>query len=161
MQRYNNLHATVNGEFTFTVEDLQRADLIPVSENTFHLLLDGQSIAAEVLERDYQRKLFVIKINGTRYEVQLSDELDQMIERLGLGKRASTAIDKIKAPMPGLVRQVLVAPGDEIHVGQPVLILEAMKMENVIKAPGDGRVKTLRVGQGAAVDKNQVLIELE
>jgi biotin carboxyl carrier protein len=63
--------------------------------------------------------------------------------------------------MPGRILQIFIQPGDEIQVGDPILSLEAMKMENVLKADGIGIVKNIRIELGAVVDKGTVLIEFE
>ena len=63
--------------------------------------------------------------------------------------------------MPGLVLNILVSPGQMVQKGDPLLILEAMKMENVLKAAGEGQVKAVKVQQGMAVDKGQLLLEME
>jgi biotin carboxyl carrier protein len=63
--------------------------------------------------------------------------------------------------MPGLVLNILVSPGQAVQKGDPLIILEAMKMENVIKAAGEGHIKAINVLKGAAVEKGQLLLELE
>jgi biotin carboxyl carrier protein len=63
--------------------------------------------------------------------------------------------------MPGLVLNVFVEVGQEVQKGDNLLVLEAMKMENIIKATGTGKVKNIVVNQKQAVDKNQLLIEME
>jgi biotin carboxyl carrier protein len=80
---------------------------------------------------------------------------------MGLDKMASAKVLNVKAPMPGLVLNVLVEPGQEVKKGDKLLVLEAMKMENIIKAAGDGKVGRIAVDKGQAVDKNQTLIEFE
>jgi biotin carboxyl carrier protein len=79
---------------------------------------------------------------------------------LGFSSKSTKKANEIKAPMPGMVLSVLVQEGQLVKAGESVLILEAMKMENVIKAPADCTVKQIKVKQGNAVEKNQVLIEL-
>ena len=81
--------------------------------------------------------------------------------RLGLSVGGVQQQNTVKAPMPGLVLQILVEPGQVVQKGDPLLLLEAMKMENVIKAAGHGQVKTVAVEKGAAVDKGQLLLEME
>jgi biotin carboxyl carrier protein len=70
-------------------------------------------------------------------------------------------VSDLKAPMPGLVLQILVEPGQEIKKGDKILILEAMKMENAIKAPADAIVAQIHINPGTAVDKNQLLITFQ
>ncbi|MBK8879597.1 MAG: acetyl-CoA carboxylase biotin carboxyl carrier protein subunit [Haliscomenobacter sp.] len=84
-----------------------------------------------------------------------------MVDRLGLAKHTITKIKEIKAPMPGLVLEISVKEGDTVEKGQSLLILEAMKMENVLKSPGDGVVKRIFVDKGRPVDKNQILLEMD
>lgn len=161
MQNGNPITAKVNDQFSFTHEQLAAADLIAEGNGHYHVLLNGQAFRAELVETNYQLKTFVLKINGSPYHVKLADRYDQMVERLGLGAVHAVIARDIKAPMPGLVLDIMVAPGDTVAKDSPILILEAMKMENVIKAPGDGVVKAIRVEKGAAVEKNALLIEMQ
>jgi biotin carboxyl carrier protein len=70
-------------------------------------------------------------------------------------------VNEVKAPMPGLVLNILVEPGQEISKGDGLFVLEAMKMENIIKSPTDAIVKSIEVEKGIAVEKNQVLVKFE
>jgi len=70
-------------------------------------------------------------------------------------------VNEVKAPMPGLLLNVMVKPGNQVFKGDNLLVLEAMKMENMIKSPTDGVVKSIEVEKSSAVDKNQVLIKFE
>ena len=106
-------------------------------------------------------KTFTIKVNGSAYEVQLADQYDQLVNRLGLGVVSEHKVREIRAPMPGLVLDISVEIGQHVQKGDPLLILEAMKMENVLKSQGDGVVKAIRVEKGEAVDKNALLIEMD
>jgi biotin carboxyl carrier protein len=92
-------------------------------------------------------------------EVNLKEPLDDLLQSMGLDKLATAKVSSVKAPMPGLVLSVLVSAGQEVKKGDKLLVLEAMKMENIIKAGGDGVVAQIMVNQGQAVDKNQTLIE--
>lgn len=102
-----------------------------------------------------------VRVAGRTYTVELQDERDRLMATLGLGAGAGAVAPELRAPMPGLVLNVLVAPGQEVAKGDPVIVLEAMKMENVIKAPGDARVKELNVGNGTAVEKGHLLLTFE
>jgi biotin carboxyl carrier protein len=80
---------------------------------------------------------------------------------LGMDKLAAVGVQEVKAPMPGMVLNIIVSTGDEVKKGDALLVLEAMKMENIIKSPRDGKVKTVKAIKGTAVEKNQSLIVFE
>ena len=77
-----------------------------------------------------------------------------------MDKSNNNKIKEIKAPMPGLVLDILVKEGTEIKKGDPVLILEAMKMENILKSPEDGSIKKIKVRKGKVVEKNDMLVSI-
>lgn len=152
---------TVNDQFVFHSDDLESLDLIPIDATNFHILKNGQAFRAEVVATDFINKLFTIKINGNAYDIKLEDQYDLLIEKLGLAKYVAHKVKDIKAPMPGLVIAVNVEVGQAVQRGDALLILEAMKMENVLKSPGDGVVKAVHTEKGKAVEKGYVLIEME
>ncbi|MFB9865275.1 acetyl-CoA carboxylase biotin carboxyl carrier protein subunit [Rufibacter immobilis] len=133
-------------------------DLLPLSPTSFHILKDGRSYTAELLESEPESKTFKIKINGKVHTLQVQDRMDLLLESLGMGEALSQKVNDIKAPMPGLILDIKVTPGQEVKKGDPILILEAMKMENIIKSPGDGVVREVKVTVRQNVEKNQVLI---
>jgi biotin carboxyl carrier protein len=136
-------------------------DLLEIKDGKFHILQDNQSFDATVLEADYETKTFSIKINKNVYTVNLKDKFDLLVDKLGFSNMTVQKVNNIKAPMPGLVLDVLVQVGDVLTKGDSVLILEAMKMENVIKAEGDAVVKSIEITKGTPVEKNQILVEFE
>lgn len=93
--------------------------------------------------------------------MKIQNELDQLIEDMGLSLGSAQQVNDIKAPMPGLILEVNVQEGDQVTEGQYLLVLEAMKMENTLTAPRDGVVKSISVQKGDTVDKNELLIEME
>lgn len=133
-------------------------DMVEIGNHSFHIIHQNKSYRAEVLSFNPTEKSITLRINGNKYSVNVKDKLDLLLERLGMDKLAANEVKDIKAPMPGLVLDVLVSEGDEVQKGDKLMILEAMKMENVIKAPGEGQVKSIKVKQGDSVDKNQVMI---
>jgi len=161
MKHLEDISAKVNDRFEFTNEEIDQLDFMPIDDRNFHILSNGKSYRAELVSRNFQRKLFTIKINGTRYDIKLADAYDQMVERLGLGAINTSVATDIMAPMPGLVLQIMAKEGDNVTAGQPILILEAMKMENVIKAAADGTIAKIPVSKGAAVEKGQLLVKME
>lgn len=160
MQDPEKFQITVNGSKDFEL-DSEELDWRPTGQGTWHILLDGKGYHAELLHMDFQEKYFELRINGSNFKVKLADRFDQLIEKMGLAKQASTKIKDIKAPMPGLVLEIQVEVGQEVSRGQSLLILEAMKMENIIKSPGEGTVRRIHVEKGNPVEKNYLLIELD
>lgn len=160
MENSNSFKATVNEQFVFeTLSD--DIDELAVGNGHFHVLKDGLSYKAELLSADYNAKQIVLRVNGIQYSVKLEDQYDQLVNRLGLTISTTHKVKDIYAPMPGLVLDISVSVGQEVEEGSPLLILEAMKMENVIKSLGTGIVKSINVKQGEAVEKSQLLIEME
>lgn len=140
---------------------LFEGDLVPVGTNHFHAIWQNKSYNIEVLEHNAAEKTFHLLINGQHIYTKAKDELDLLLEGMGLQNSASTKINNVKAPMPGLIQSVAVAEGDTIQKGDTLLVLVAMKMENTIKSSGNGVVKTLKVTAGEIVEKNQVLLEFQ
>ncbi len=153
--------AIVNNQYEYDSLMPDQLNAVVSGNGKYHILHNSRSLHAEVLEADPAQKRFVIKVNGNIYHVQLQDIMDQLINRLGLSIKKTHRVKDIKAPMPGLVRRVDVYVGQEIKEGDPILILEAMKMENVLKSPGEGRVSKVLIRDGSPVEKGQVLVEVE
>lgn len=136
-------------------------DLKGDAKKGFHLIKDRKSYQIHVLESDLENKEFLVEVNGQTFPVKGSDRFDLLLKDLGMEHLANAVVNDLKAPMPGLVLEIKVAPGDTIKKGQAILVLEAMKMENVLKAESDAVVKSINCEKGQAVEKNQVLIEFE
>ncbi|SFA87035.1 acetyl-CoA carboxylase biotin carboxyl carrier protein subunit [Algoriphagus aquimarinus] len=134
-------------------------DLQWVSDRKIHLIYENKSLEAELISIDKESKSVQIRFGDKVSTLQLKDRFDILLEQMGMNNTASNALKEIKAPMPGLILDLKVQPGDEVAKGDVVLILEAMKMENIIKAPGDGIVKAVKVSLNQSVEKNQVLIQ--
>lgn len=134
-------------------------DLIQISDGCFHILINHKSYRAEVVKADSATKTFTLKVNGNVYSVTLKDKLDLLLEKMGMNSSGSGKANHVKAPMPGLIIDLRVKEGDTVMPGDALLILEAMKMENMIKASAQSVVKSVKVKKGDSVEKNQVLIE--
>lgn len=143
------------------VTDLEDMDILPEGKNHWHLLHQGKSFHIVAEEVNYADKYFILRVNGIRHEVRLSDPYDVLINKLGLAKKVVHPVNEIKAPMPGLIREVQVVQGQSIQEGDPVLVLEAMKMENVIKSPSAGIISKVLIQSGDAVEKGAVMIVFE
>lgn len=151
-----------NGKpFDASESDLEKLDAIPATDSKFHILKDSKSYKAEVVSTDFIAKKYTVKVNNNTYEVAISDALDLLIQSMGIERGGSKVINAIKAPMPGLILEISVKAGQEVKENDPLLILEAMKMENSFLSPRNGIIKSIAVEKGNAVDKGQLLIEFE
>ena len=132
-------------------------DLVRTGSMEYSLVRNGRSHRVFVLKEDRDNGTVRLRIGGGVHTVRLQDEQSRLMKTLGLD-RVVPKVREIKAPMPGLVINILVKPGDVVKKDDPVLVLEAMKMENVIRAPGDAVVSAIPAGQGKAVEKGQLLV---
>lgn len=136
-------------------------DIQKIKSNLFNILFEGKSFEAELLKMDPENKTVHVKINNKPIELKVEDEYDQLLHKLGMDKALTKKVNELKAPMPGLVLRILAEEGQAIKQGDSLLVLEAMKMENVLKSMGDGVIKQLKVKAGDKVEKNQLLIVME
>ena len=163
------LKATVNSSQEYQVAQKQGVisvndqdfnwDLAQLAPGKYHVIRNGKGYEVEVLESEAKGKQLTLKVNGKTHEVQLQDHMDLLLEKLGIDATADQGMQDLKAPMPGLVVEVFVSVGDVVSKGDRLMTLEAMKMENILKAQGDGEVKAISVSQGDSVEKNQVMIQ--
>jgi biotin carboxyl carrier protein len=153
----------VNESYNFELSPQTYAewDIAPLDDRMFHIIHNQQVYIAELVEADFAQKTMTVRINNTTYKLQIQDHFDQLINKLGFTSKASNKVNQLKAPMPGLVRNILVTPRQAVQKGDNLLILEAMKMENILKSPGDGIIKHISVASGDPVNKGQTLIEFE
>ena len=155
--------AIVDGtyDFQWREEQLDNMQLTQVDNRTYHVLWENKSLYVELHRADFKNKELEIIIRGRLYQVKLEDRFDQLVEKMGLTKAFSEKIKEIHAPMPGLILDILVSPGEEVAKDSHVIVLEAMKMENIITLPTDATVQEILVKKGEAVEKGQVLIKLD
>lgn len=140
---------------------LEGLDILPDGDGGYHVIHNHKSYNVRVLKHDQAAKELDLMINGNKYHVTLEDKYDALLKSMGMGAGTSKKIKNLKAPMPGLVLDVMVGAGSEVKKDDPLMILEAMKMENILKSPSDAVVKSIEIEKGKAVDKNQVLIHFE
>jgi biotin carboxyl carrier protein len=147
--------------FSFTKDQIDAADLVKKSPVEFNLVIDHRSVNARLISADMAAKKLTIEVEGESFEIEIKDELDQVLEKMGFGSSSGKQLKDIKAPMPGLVLEIAVTDGQEVAEGDKILILEAMKMENSIMIHTNAKIKRIAVTAGQAVEKGQLLVELE
>lgn len=125
------------------------------------VVLNHKTYQVEVRDADVLKKTVSFRIGGRKYEVAVQDKYDELLKQLGMERGAGAQAQELKAPMPGKVLSLEVESGNEVEEGQALLILEAMKMENVIKSPRSGVVKTIHVSTSQVVEKNEILVSFE
>jgi biotin carboxyl carrier protein len=162
-------HLKVNEKFNFEVNETQGTwivngapvslDTLEIKDNLLHILHQQTSYRVEIVTFSKEEKTASIKVNGHTYSIAIKDQFDDLLHQLGLDNLQSAKVAELKAPMPGLVLSVLVKEGDEIKKGDNLLVLEAMKMENIIKSPADVTIKSIKIKPSDKVEKNQVLIQ--
>lgn len=123
------------------------------------VLIIGKSYTAIIENIDRKNKEVTLKVNGQVYKTAIKEPIDQLLSKMGLDIKASNKIESIKAPMPGMVLKILVSVGQQVKKGDGLIILEAMKMENILKAADDATIKAIKVTERTAVEKGAVLIE--
>jgi biotin carboxyl carrier protein len=136
------------------------ADIQMTDNGQYHILYEGKSYRVELLDFDKNKKL-KFKINGKLAEVDVKDRNDLILAEMGFAVSGATKTEEIKAPMPGLLIDIKVAIGDQVKIGDPLLVLEAMKMENILKSPCDGIIQSILSKKGDIVEKNKVLIKFQ
>jgi acetyl/propionyl-CoA carboxylase alpha subunit len=136
-------------------------DIDVLGPGRFHILYEGQSVTAEVVQADNITKAFQVKFNGQLVDLQVKDRFDLLLDKLGMSAATTNKVNELKAPMPGLIVGIRVEPGQAVQKGDPLLVLEAMKMENILKAPSDGIVGAIKAVLRDNVTKGQVLIQFQ
>jgi len=147
-------------EFLVNGKD-KRIDFKQLKAGKYHLILDHKSYQMELVDGNAGEKELSIRVNGNDYQLKVEDRFDLLLQKLGMDDLAAAGITELKAPMPGLVLSLEVEAGQNVKKDEPLIVLEAMKMENVLKAPADAVIKSIAVEASQAVEKNQLLIEFE
>ncbi len=166
-------HAKINGNSSYDIElnptkteakingAPVQLDFLDEGNGRYHFVLNNRSVSGEIVEMLGEEKTISVRINNRTYRVELKDRFDDLLKSLGMESSGGKKLKELKAPMPGMVLDVLVTLGQSVEKDSPLIILEAMKMENVIKSPAAGVVKKIVASKANAVEKNAVLIEFE
>jgi len=137
------------------------SEWIRISEDCFRVNIDGKTHKVEAIEGPDESGVMVLKVDGVLREVTVLDERALLLDKMGMNSGDSGADLQLCAPMPGKVLSVLVEAGQLVAAGDSLLVLEAMKMENVIKAAVDGIIEDVNAKAGFAVEKGELLITFQ
>lgn len=146
---------------TFTIDDHkpQEYELHDLGADSYLLRVGSSTYRLDNVQVDEQHVRFYM--NGMPVSLPVKDEQHVLLKEMGFKSLGGAAEGTLSAPMPGKILEVKVAVGDEVRQGTPLVILEAMKMENELKSPVDGTVAAIHVEAGSSVDKKATLIEIE
>ena len=134
------------------------ADAKELNESSWNIIKNLQAFNVEVIEFNRSEKKAIIKVNNITYNVIAKDRYDILLDKLGLSNLNAVKVSEVRAPMPGMVLKVFVTEGMDIKKDDNLFILEAMKMENIIKSPADATLNSILIKAGDKVEKNQVLM---
>ena len=138
-----------------------QSEIVWEDDRFFTMTYKGKNFHGEIMEENLENRMLKVKINHSEYLISKKGPLDELIAQLGLDKVKVRKLSQLKSPMPGRIVAISISVGDEIEVGDSLLTLEAMKMENVLKSEGVGIVKSIEVKTDQVVDKGAVLVTFE
>ena len=137
------------------------AQVMPVDGTPVRMVTIGDEVHRVVVRPGATRGAYTLWLDGWRFEVEALDERTKAIRELSGASAGPSGPAPLKAPMPGLIVRVSVQVGDQVQAGQGIVVMEAMKMENELRATAAGKVKSILATPGTAVEKGALLVELE
>ena len=154
------LAVELNGDEVRVGDQVLRAHLVDVEGTPVSLLTIGDRVYRLVARRGGVRGQYTLALDGRRFDVEALDERTRTIRDLAGAAQAAAGPAPLVAPMPGLVVRIGVQVGDVVGAGQGLVVMEAMKMENELRAPAAGTVVAIHAVPGTAVEKGALLVEL-
>jgi len=137
------------------------AELSDIEGSPISMVKIGTRVYRVVVQRRQGRGRYTLWIDGYRFEAEALDERTRAIRDMSAASAAPVGPAPVRAPMPGLIVRVNVKAGDKVHAGQGIVVMEAMKMENELRATAAGTVKSVEAVPGTAVEKGALLVALE
>ncbi|MEJ7809186.1 MAG: biotin/lipoyl-containing protein [Gemmatimonadaceae bacterium] len=150
-----------DGELVTEGVEIVLARLAEVEGTPVRIVTIGDAVHRVVVRRRSGRGAYTLWLDGYVFEVEALDERARAIRDLSAAAAVASGPAPLLAPMPGLIVRLKVQPGDQVEAGQGLVVMEAMKMENELRAPAAGRVRRVTVAAGEAVEKGAILVELE
>ncbi len=140
---------------------LHAAHLADIAGTPVQLVTIGNAVHRVAVRRTGLRGRYSLWIDGYRFDVEALDERTRTIRDMTAASARTAGPAPLVAPMPGLIVRVDARAGEQVQAGQGLVVMEAMKMENELRAPAGGTVRAVYVSPGMAVEKGAVLVELE
>lgn len=137
-----------------------KIDRVEIEQGSFHVIKDHKSYVVRVIQLNKPENWVELSVNGNRYRVEITSELDQLISSFGFEK-SIPKVNDLKSSMPGKVIKILINKGGSVEENEPVLILEAMKMENLVKSPISGEIASINVQEGDTINKGDILLKFK
>ena len=143
--------------------DVDKFKVLEINYTKKEIILSNGSkkLECKILKENVIDQSYIVRTNGEISTIRLIKQVEKTIEKLGIQKENQKNINVLKAPMPGLILDVVIKESEFVKKGDPVIILEAMKMENILSSPVDGIVKEIKVNPQQTVEKNNILIKFE
>jgi pyruvate carboxylase subunit B len=155
-----DLEVEIDGDTVTANGAKVRAHLQSLAGSPVQLVtIDGE--VHRIVAHRKERGVYDVSIDGHRFTVEALDERARVIRELSGASQRAAAPAHLMAPMPGLIVRVNVKAGDSVRSGQGLVVMEAMKMENELRATAAGTVRRVAVTPGSAVEKGALLLELE
>ena len=145
----------------YEAEPPVHAELSDIEGSPVRMVKIGTHVYRVVVQKRQGRGRYTLWVDGYRFETEALDERTRAIRDLSAASAGPAGPAPILAPMPGMIVRISVKVGDTVEAGQGVVVMEAMKMENELRATAAGIVKSVEVVAGTAVEKGAVLVELE
>ncbi|MBX7044509.1 MAG: acetyl-CoA carboxylase biotin carboxyl carrier protein subunit [Ignavibacteria bacterium] len=158
----NTLVMNGNNEFVFN-EKIHSLEYKMLDKSIILLRINDKNytIEYELNDEEKENNEFTFNIDSHKITMVCKNELDVLVDKIAGGKKEKKQKNDITSPMPGVILKVKVKEGDELKKGDVILVLEAMKMENEIKATRDCKIKKINVEEKKSVNKNELLVILE
>ena len=157
----STLRVEFSKEKGVSIEGASDAQIEKLGTDRWHVLYKNRSYEISLIDIEETTSKVRMRINSKLVELKLKSDRQLLLEKMGLSSLSIKKVSEVKAPMPGLVVRCIVEVEQEVEQGDALLVLEAMKMENIIKSPTAGVISQIMVIQGEAVEKNQILIKFK
>lgn len=155
------IKSTLGNELTLKQEIDPSFQLLEREGNQVKFIFQDKIYDVQILELSENGKHLYATINNQKIQLDLQDSLDQLIDKMGMNDQAEDSGGDVISPMPGLILSISVKEGMAVEKGEDILVLEAMKMENLLKAPSSGTITSIKCSVGDSVQKGDLLIQID